>query len=111
MTRNEEGLVNVVDIGRIGEEAVVNHLTSRGRSEITLSPSPYATDIQARNPHGDLQLFQVKTAVSPFTPTDLSNLEIAAIKARAAKIGASAFAAKAQLSRRYVIQTISYLSL
>ena len=107
-----EGDRKLPDITRIGEEAVVSHLTSKGWSDVRLNTHGASLpDIEAMNPHGELQLLYVKTAVFPFAPTDISDVEKATAKARASRIGASAFVAKAQLNKNYVIQTISYLQL
>ena len=83
--RYEHNSLGTMGIGRIGEEAVISHLTSKGWSDIRLNThDSNLTDIEARNPSGELQLLYVKTAVSPFDPSDLSNVEKAAIKTRAA---------------------------
>jgi Holliday junction resolvase-like predicted endonuclease len=105
-------LAQAVDIGCIGEQVVVSHLTRKGWTDIKLNArGPSATDIQAKNPKGVVHLFQVKTAASPHTPDDVSNTEKAAIKSRAQRIGAAAFAAKVQLSTNYAVVTIDYVPL
>ncbi len=91
-----------VDIGQLGEKAVVNDLASKGYIGIKRNTrGPSSTDIEATNTHGRKQLFQVKAAVSPNTPNDLSPSEITAIMSRAARIGASAYQAKVQLSSNF----------
>jgi len=102
-----------VDIGQLGEEAVVTDLESKAYIGIKRNTrGPGSTDIEATNTHGRKQLFQVKTAVLPSVPDDLSSSEITAIISRAARIGASAYQAKVQLnSNLTVIAPIHYAKL
>lgn len=86
------------DIGRIGEKAVVDNLTSQGYTIIEWNTqAPGATDIEASNSKEHI-LVQVKSAMYPSIPVDLSQADIAAIKSRASRKNAVAYEAKVQLT-------------
>ena len=85
------------DIGRIGEKAVVDNLTSQGYTIIEWNTeAPGATDMRLHSK--EHILVQVKSAMYPSIPVDLSQADIAAIKSRASRKNAVAYEAKVQLT-------------
>jgi hypothetical protein len=97
-----------VDIGRIAEEAVVKNLRDQRWTRIIFNKYEFGTNIQANNPGGALQLFQVKTAVAPDVPAGLSEVEKAALITRAKRIGAVPYEVKVQLNKKFVATSIRY---
>ena len=96
----------------IGELAIVNDLTRQGWTDVKLNTRGLgAADIQAKNPEGQTQLFQLNTAAVPNSPEDLSASEKAAIKSKAKRLGAVAFEVKIQLDANFAVRSISYVLL
>jgi Holliday junction resolvase-like predicted endonuclease len=95
-------LSEAAEIGKVGEKAVVDNLKSQGYEIIEWNTqAPGATDIEAAKPQQQHILIQVKTAVYPNVPADLSQTETDAVKSRAARKNAVAYAAKVQLRADY----------
>lgn len=92
-----------VEIGQAGERVVVEWL--RGRTYIIDrwdTQAPGSTDIEA---HGPAHLLvQVKTAIYPNDPVNLSPDEERNIKSRAARIGVEAWEARVQLDSDLVLK-------
>jgi hypothetical protein len=105
-------LAEAVNVKRIGEEAVVDNLKQEGWTGVVLNVrGPNLTDIQAKNPGGAMHLFQVKTAVSPKTPNNLSDVERTALISRARRMDAVAYQVKVQLNEKYTATRIQYSQL
>ena len=89
----ELGMYDSAVIGRAGERAVVDWLTSKGFSiQEWDTAAPGATDIDASSGTKRL-LVQVKSAVMPSSPVCLSQPEILAIRSRAGMLQAEAWSA------------------
>ena len=84
------------DIGEAGERIVVNALKKDRWIVNWNTKGPGATDIEAQK---DLRkiLIQVKTAIYPNKPAELSNDERGRIMSRAKSLGAEAWEAKVVL--------------
>jgi hypothetical protein len=78
-------MAEAVDIGTCGEQIVVNDLKRKGYNVKWDTKGPGSTDIEA---HGEPNsyLIQVKTAVIPNEPADLSSDERRNITSRAARL-------------------------
>lgn len=84
-------------IGRAGEGYVVAWLKGRGYSKIRWdTQAPGSTDIEAQN--SAHLLIQVKTAMYPDNPEQLSAEEETAISSCAARLAAQAWEARVQVS-------------
>lgn len=93
-----------VEIGKIGEKYVVDWLKSKRYIIVKWDTrAPGSTDIEAKHSTAHI-LVQVKTAVEPNKPADLSSQEIRNLKSRASKIGAIAFQAKVQLDKKRLLK-------
>lgn len=93
-----------VNIGHIGEKLVVDWLKSSGYTIVEWNTqAPGSTDIEAKHSTAYI-LVQVKTAVEPNAPSDLSSDEIRNIKSRASKKDAEAYQAKVQLDSRHQLK-------
>lgn len=80
-------------IGAAGETIVGRELEVKGYAAKVNTALPGSTDIEATAPKSKL-LVQVKAAEAPDIPADMTPDEVRNIKARAAKIGATAYQAK-----------------
>lgn len=80
-------------IGAAGEQIVDSSLTSKEYKTNLNTRLPGSTDIEAVGTKDSL-LVQVKTAMSPSTPVDLSSDEVRNIKSRAARLGYQPWQAK-----------------
>ena len=87
------------ETGDRGERYVVAELEQKGYRCHHDTKGSGATDIEARSNEYNL-LVQVKTGTQPNAPGELSSAEIAAIKARAARLGWQAWSAKVSLDAR-----------
>jgi hypothetical protein len=87
-----------VDIGLLGEKALVDYLRSSKYTNILWDSKSSGSDIEGANQNGARQLFQVRTAVLPESPGKLTEEEKAAFKARAENKGAQAWQARVQLT-------------
>jgi hypothetical protein len=83
-------------IGQAGERAVALELMAMGYITNVDTRSPGSTDIEAIGLTANL-LVQVKSAVAPNFPADLSNEEQGKIRLRAALLGWEPWSAKVQL--------------
>lgn len=93
--------MSTVEIGKIGEKKVVEWLLANGYTIVEWdTKAPGATDIEAKNTKAHV-LVQVKTAVEPNTPADMSHEEVQALKARASRKKAEAWQAKVQLDSKH----------
>jgi len=93
----ESSMSNSQAVGLAGEKAVVNQLKSNGWTINNWDTSqPGSTDIDAQS-GSNRRLVQVKSAVTPYDPPELSPEEEGNIKSRATKIGAEAWEAKVWL--------------
>ncbi len=93
------------DIGNIGERHATAQLEAKGWICYRNTQLPGATDIEAimKDSLGnviDKLLVQVKTAISPYWPSDLSSEERAAIIARARRNGPRAYLAQISINDR-----------
>jgi Holliday junction resolvase len=92
-------LSSTSDIGRAGERHVVDWLKAEGYSIIRWNTQTSgSTEIEAKSSSKRL-LVQVRTAVSPTDPVQLTPEEEKAITSRAARIGAQAWEARIQVGR------------
>lgn len=83
------------DIGHTGESRVVAWLRANGFTvEVWDTRAPGATDIEARG-----ILVQVKTAVTPNAPGQMTTSEVHRITARARRMGREAWLAQAVIDR------------
>lgn len=82
-----------VEIGGAGERIVDAALAAMGYHTNLNTRQPGSTDIEAAGSQVSL-LVQVKTAVAPAVPSDMSSDEVRNIKARAAKLAYQAWQAK-----------------
>jgi len=80
-------------IGDAGEQIVNSWLVQNGYKTNLDTRQPGSTDIEAVGTKA-LLLVQVKTAMSPSTPADLSSDEVRNIKSRASRLGYQAWQAK-----------------
>ena len=88
---------SATDIGPRGERHVVDWLKAEGYSIIKWNTQASgSTDIEAKSSSKRL-LVQVKTAVYPTDPAQLSAEEEKTITTRAAKLGAQAWEARVQV--------------
>ena len=83
-------------IGATGEQIVNEWLISKGYKTNLNTRQPGSTDIKAVGSEASV-LVQVKTAMSPSVPSDLSPDEIRNIKSRAAQLGYQAWQATVTL--------------
>jgi hypothetical protein len=88
--------VTPAEIGSIGEGHVTAWLQSRGYSCYRNTQLPGSTDIEANGQVG--LLVQVKTAVYPLPPAELSNEEQRNIVARANRSGRQAWLARVNIN-------------
>jgi hypothetical protein len=86
-------------IGQSGEYIVARELAAKGYRTNVDTRAPGATDIEARGTTASL-LVQVKTAVAPNLPSELSGEERQKIRSRAAHLGWEPWGAKVQLDSR-----------
>jgi Holliday junction resolvase len=91
-------MVTQVDIGNAGERLVARALAGDGYRTNVDTRGPGSTDIEALKPDRSL-LIQVKTAIYPNSPANLSADELRNIRARATRLGREAWAAGVQLDR------------
>jgi hypothetical protein len=83
-------------IGQAGEHIVARDLVAKGYWTNIDTKSPGATDIEAHGSTTNL-LVQVKSAVAPNFPADLSSEEEGRIRLRATLLGWEAWSARVQL--------------
>lgn len=82
------------DIGKAGEMIVENWLrTHNWRNIIRNTQQPGGTDIQADGGTSGNILVQVKTALTPNQPSEISELEKSAITSRATRLNRIAYSA------------------
>lgn len=81
------------EIGGAGERFVNSWFVRKGYETNLDTRQPGSTDIEAVSSKTSL-LAQVKTAMSPSAPADLSSDEVRNIKSRATRIGYQAWQAK-----------------
>jgi hypothetical protein len=86
-------MLATADIGNSGENIVNSWLLGKNYKTNLDTRQPGATDIEAVGGSASL-LVQVKTAVSPSTPADLSSDEARNIKSRESRLGYQAWQAK-----------------
>jgi len=92
-------MATAAQIGQAGEAAAVAALKKEGWTiAVWNTQAPGATDIEASSGAKKL-LVQVKTAVSPDVPANLSSGEERSITSRAARIGADAYEARVVLGQ------------
>src|ERR1700739_1168024 len=84
-------------IGKVGEVYVSNWLAAKGYSGICNTQLPGSTDIEA-NGYPTSLLVQVKTAVWPNLPAEVSPAKVKAIVARATKANRQAWSARVQIN-------------
>jgi len=90
-------MMNPVELGRIGENAVANLLRAEGWTiNEQNTQGAGSTDIDASK-DGKRILVQVKTSVAPNQPGTLDSQELRNIKSRAARTGATAYLGQVQL--------------
>jgi len=80
----------------------MNNLRDQGWTHIIVTTDDLGTYIEADNPGGATQLFQVKTAASPDTPSTLTESEKNALISRANQIGAVPYEVKVFLIKAHV---------
>jgi len=105
--RNHD-IVEPKNIERIGEENVLSSLKMQGWRAVIVTTD---RDILANNPGGILQLFRVKTAVAPNSPSSLSDSERTAFVSKANQMNAVPYEVKVQLSEKYKAVGIQYTQL
>lgn len=84
-------------VGRAGERIVVGALQRAGFWSNWDTRAPGSTDIEAWSFFTRHLLIQVKTAVYPYVPPYVSDIEARNIRARARRIGAEALEARVQV--------------
>ncbi len=104
-------MFTATEIGLAGERIVNVWLVDNGYSTNLDTRQPGSTDIQASGQKTNL-LVQVKSAITPNVPADLSSDEVRNIKSRASRLGFQAWAAKVVLdSQLRLIGKISWTQL
>jgi len=98
----EDQMPTQVEIGQKGERIVAAWLKEKGYTTNVDTKAPGSTDIEAKASSGNL-LVQVKAAVSPNQPADLSSDEVRNIKSRASNLGWTAWEARVQLDSHLVL--------
>ncbi len=86
-----------VQVGQAGEQIVGSALTGIGYRTNIDTKTPGSADIEARGTAASL-LVQVKTAVYPNEPANMSSDEERNIKSRATKLGYEAWEARVQVN-------------
>ncbi len=89
-------MLTTTQIGQQGEQCVVQWLQANGYTTNWNTRLPGSVDIEARG--AEYLLVQVKSAILPDKPATISDEEIRNIKARAARLGATAYWAQVQLN-------------